>query len=71
MNTFWSHCIYHDQDQLQEALGLLKPAVEVSIKVIGQQHPDTQHYAKYLASVYKRLGMMKEAEDMENRLLSQ
>jgi hypothetical protein len=61
---------YRRQDRLNEAVGLLAPAVELGPKVLGQQHPKTQANVRDLVGLYKKMGLQGEVEEARKLLRS-
>jgi Tetratricopeptide repeat len=61
---------YGRQTRWVRCLDLLAPAVELSMKVLGNRHPDTQDRIKRLANVYEKLGKQQEAEETRKMLIS-
>ena len=62
---------YGKQGQWKESLSFLEPAVQLSLKLLGQQHPQTQHCLHNLVFVYKGLGRDEEAQETRDLLISQ
>jgi hypothetical protein len=54
---------------MEEAAALLAPAVQLSLKVLGQQHPSTQRRLRILVHVYDKLGKEKEAQETRDLLI--
>jgi len=61
---------YGKQGRWEENAALLAPAVQLSLKVLGQQHPHTQEDLRSLVVVYEKLGKEKEAQEARELLLS-
>jgi hypothetical protein len=61
---------YGKQGRWEEDAALLAPAVQLSLKVLGQQHPDTQSRIRDLIFVYGKLGKEKDAHETRDLLLS-
>jgi hypothetical protein len=51
------------QGRWEEGATLRASAVQLSLQVLGQQHPDTQNRLRDLVFVYGKLGKEKEAQE--------
>jgi hypothetical protein len=52
---------YRSQGRLEEAINLTVLAVELGMRVLGRQHPHTQHFVRVLLQNYADLGISNEA----------
>jgi len=61
---------YMSQKRWEKAEPLQKEIVDLSLKVLGEGHPDTIRYTRQCATVYRNLGKSEDALRMENLLSS-
>jgi tetratricopeptide (TPR) repeat protein len=61
--------VYHNEGRWKEAEELFVQVVETSLRVLGQEHPDTLASMNNLASTYWNQGRLKEAEELEVQVM--
>ena len=61
--------VYRNQKWYEEALDLYERALDVKLKVLGEEHPDVASTLNGMANVYQMQGRYEEALDLYERAL--